>query len=267
MRDARVTSLESSVYIDRVPILLRSDERDTRALVARTSCTASSVHVVFHMVRGVVIDDEFELFDIEASCRNRRSNDDRDNTRFEVGDGGVAVDLIFAAVKRHAQVTFAHELTQEVVGRFLAIDEDKRAALGILVVSLSQDLEQAVELRVLVPHLDYLVDLRCDHGATSDSDLERLVENLACERVHLFRECGGEEDGLTIRADVVDDLHDLRLEPHVEHSVSLVENEVCDTLEVGDPARIRGQEVNHTSWCTDDDFRTLLHFSNLILDR
>ena len=41
---------------------------------------------------------------------------------------------------------------------------------------------------------------------------------------HLAGEGGGEHDRLAVRADVVDDAVDLRLEAHVEHAVRLVQH-------------------------------------------
>jgi hypothetical protein len=40
------------------------------------------------------------------------------------------------------------------------------------------------------------------------------------------------KDGLTIWSNIVDHFHHLRLESHVEHTVSFVEDHVGDALEV-----------------------------------
>lgn len=116
----------------------------------------------------------------------------------------------------------------------MSVDEDERAALRVLIVRLPENLQQAVELGVFVADLDDLVDFRSDHRSAADGDLEGLPEDLAGERVHLPWERRGEEDGLAVGPDVVDDFHDLRLKTHVEHAVSFVQDEVRDALEVGD---------------------------------
>ena len=46
---------------------------------------------------------------------------------------------------------------------------------------------------------------------------------------------------------VVDDPHDLGLEAHVEHSVRLVEDDVCDSPQIRHLARVGRQHVDHPS--------------------
>lgn len=81
--------------------------------------------VVLHMIWCIMIDDQFELLDVQAASGDGGRDDNRNDTRLEVGNGGVTVYLILATVQRHAQVAFAHELAQEVVGGFLSINEDE----------------------------------------------------------------------------------------------------------------------------------------------
>lgn len=72
---------------------------------------------------------------------------------------------------------------------------------------------------------------------------------------------------MPIRPNVINDLHDLRFEAHVEHAVSFVEDEIRNALEVGNAPRVRSQQVDHATRSTDDNFRTLLHLCDLVLDR
>ncbi|KAH3658883.1 hypothetical protein OGATHE_006609 [Ogataea polymorpha] len=59
------------------------------------------------------------------------------------------------------------------------------------------------------------------------------------------------EPMLTWMADLVDDLADLGLESHVQHSVGLVQHEIGHTLQVG-PARV--QHVQETTRSGNTDF-------------
>jgi hypothetical protein len=59
-------------------------------------------------------------------------------------------------------------------------------------------------------------------------------QHFSGQRFHLFGECGGEEDGLAVRSDVVHNLHHLWLEAHVKHAVRFVQHQVGDPAEVGD---------------------------------
>ena len=266
LRDAGVARLERAVDVDRVPVLLRRDERDTRALVPSAPSAAGAVDVVLHVVRRIVIDDELELLHVQPTCGDGRGNDDRHDARLEVSDSRVSVYLVLAAVQRHTEVALAHELSQEIVCSLLTVDEDERAALRVLVVCLAEDLQQPVELALFFANLDNLVDFCSDNGPTTDSDLEGFSEDFSRQRIHLPGKGCGEENRLAIGPNVVDDLHDLRLETHVEHAVCLVQYEICYALQVGNATRIRSEQVNHASWRADDDFRTLLHLSDLVFD-
>jgi hypothetical protein len=216
--------------------LLGRDESDACTLIARTSCTARTVDIVLHVIRSIIIDDKLELLDIQSTSGDRRRNDDRDDTRFEVRDGLVTVDLLLAAVQRHAQVSATKEFSEQIISPLLTIYKDKRSGFRVLVVHLTEDLQETVELGVLRTDLDYLLDLGGDNGASADSDLERLAEDLSCERIHLLRECSREEHSLPVGPDIVDDLHHLWLETHVEHTVSLIEDKIGHSLEIRDTA-------------------------------
>jgi hypothetical protein len=118
--------------------------------------------------------------------------------------------LLATSVKGHASVVLILELDEELVGRLLTFDEDEGASVFLLVEKVSEKLEDAVELALLRTDLDDLSDGVGDYGTTTNGDLERTTENLASESFHLTRESSGEEDGLTVGPDLIDDLHDLR---------------------------------------------------------
>ena len=63
-------------------------------------------------------------------------------------------------------------------------------------------------------------------------NFDGFFQNFPCQRLHLSRECCGKKNCLTIRADVLDDLHNLRFESHVEHAVRLVKYEIGHSTEI-----------------------------------
>ena len=71
-----------------------------------------------------------------------------------------------------------------------------------------------------------------------------------------------EHHALTVLRQRTIDLHDVLLEAHVEHAVSLVEYEVRDTREVSLLEIHQGQE---TPWRGDDDLRPESHTAALLL--
>ena len=71
---------------------------------------------------------------------------------------------------------------------------------------------------------------------------------------------GRKHQGLPVWADLADDLANLRLETHVQHTISLVHDEVGDTPKVG---LARLQHVNETTRGGDDDLNTTLKVADL----
>ncbi len=65
------------------------------------------MNIVLHMIGRIVVDNELELGDVKASCRDRRGNHDWHISVLEVPDRLVTVDLLFAAVERGAETSLA----------------------------------------------------------------------------------------------------------------------------------------------------------------
>ena len=65
-----------------------------------------------------------------------------------------------------------------------------------------------------------------------NSDLVVVLEKVVGHVAHLARPRRRPHERLAVRADLRDDLPELRLKAHVEHSISLVEHEVCYTTQV-----------------------------------
>lgn len=168
------------------------------------------MNVVLHVVRSIVLHDELELLDVESSSSNGRGDHDRDDSTLEVGDSLVSIDLLHPSVQRHARVILPQQVGEELVRAILSLDENERTSISVLVGEVSEELEESVELVVLGSNFDDLVDFGCDDGATSYSNLKRTTEDLAGESLHLARERGGEEDGLSVGSNLVENLHHLQ---------------------------------------------------------
>lgn len=80
------------------------------------------------------------------------------------------------------------------------------------------------------------------------------------ELLDLLGPGGGEHERLTVGANLVENLPDLRLETHVEHAISLVHDEVGDAAEV---RLARLKHVDETTGSGDDDFGSALEVANL----
>ena len=88
--------------------MLGGDEGNTSALVACAPSTPSSVDVILHMIRRIIVNDQLELLDIKTTSSNRSGNNNGNDTRLEISDGGVAIDLVLSSMQGHAEVAFPH---------------------------------------------------------------------------------------------------------------------------------------------------------------
>ena len=80
------------------------------------------------------------------------------------------------------------------------------------------------------------------------------MDYLSSELLDRPGERSAEHDKLPVRPAVFYDLHDLGLEPHVEHSVGLVEDEVRHSLQV---CHLHLDHIDHPSWRSDRDLGPL----------
>src|SRR5205814_6875339 len=103
-----------------------------------------------------------------------------------------------------------------------------------------------------------MLDLQTLHSLSPTlspyTTLFRSVQGRAGERVHLRRDCRGEEQGLTLDRQLAEDAAYVRGEAHVQHAVGFVQDEdleprivdVAALHVVEQPAR-RGDDDVHTA--------------------
>ena len=98
-------------------------------------------------------------------------------------------------------------------------------------------------------------------GADVDVDVALAgVQEVSGQLLHLLGPGGGPHEDLTVWADLLEDLPDLGLEAHVQHSVSLVQAQVGDPLQVHLASL---QEVNQPPGCRDHDLAAVLDVPQL----
>lgn len=172
------------------------------------------------------------------------------------------------------------EILCDVVRNTLGADEDED--LGVLLGDLLEVLDELGPLLEVAHDLDNLLDVVVRsklHGTNVDLDevlqeilyhntrirrCSKLVEYMngtyVGEFLYVLRPCGGEHEGLPIRANLAHNLADLRLETHVQHAVGLVHDKVGDPTEV----RLAGLEhVDKPAGRSDHNLNAALKITNL----
>merc|ERR1719387_2914915 len=122
---------------------------------------------------------------------------------------------------------------------------------------LTQKLEQAIKLLMLLMHLDKLCNIPCCRVSLPNADLDGLLEHLTSQGFHMGWQCRTEHSYLLVRARALNEHANLRLEAHVKHSVCLIKNKKCYTTEIGDLAIGGCKAINKPTGCRDHKLATL----------
>lgn len=179
----------------------------------------------------------------------------------EFVENPVTLLLLLVTVDGKSWPAVLSEETSDFVGDTLGASEDE--ALVVLVLhDLLEVLDHLVALLELGNDLDNLGNAvvgRKVHG--TNVDLDPVVLEILSESANLLGPGSGPHASLTVRANLADDLADLRLETHVEHTISLIENEVSNAAKVG----LAGLEhVNQTTGSGNTHFDTTSEISDLL---
>mmetsp|Transcript_105581 Transcript_105581/g.315367 ORF Transcript_105581/g.315367 Transcript_105581/m.315367 type:complete len:336 (+) Transcript_105581:272-1279(+) len=220
------------------------EQRDSRALAARTPGTANAVHVVLGVARRVEVDDHGDGLDVKTSRGDVGRDEDLGLAGLEGAQSHVSLALVPVAVDGLALHAHALKAPVELVAHALGLRKDDHLAIR---------LAQAVhKLALLLADIAADDDLLLDVGVglelvgVADPDLHGIAEEVLGHPAHFLRPGSGEHHRLPPRGDVADDLPDLRLEAHVEHSVGLVQNQEAHVAQVDHPAL---QEVVQAAGC------------------
>ena len=94
----------------------------------------------------------------------------------------------------------------------------------------------------------------------TDVDLDVVVEEVGGKLADLLGPSGGPHASLSIRANLGDDGANLRLETHVQHTISLIKNEIGDTAKVSTASV---QHIDQTTRSSNANLHTTAEVANL----
>lgn len=147
----------------------------------------------------------------------------------------------------------------QVIGDPLGSNEDKN--LAVLLRNLLQVAEKFASLVKVSADFDVLGNVVVGSKVKrTNVNLDKVVEEVHGETLDLLGPSGREQESLSVRSDLRNNLSDLGLETHVEHSVGFVHNEISNTLEVGLASL---EHVDQSTRSGDTDLDTSLEVSDL----
>ena len=215
------------------------------------------MYIVLGVVGDVIVDHHADVVDIDTARHDVGGDEQIDIARLKV------LHDLFALLLRQVRVHLLDadvetgERGCELLDLELGAGEDDRACRGCFAEELRQD----GQLLALIADIGGLHDA-LGRAGDSQLDLGGVVQDGAGELLDLRWHRRREHHALTVLRQRTVDLHDVLLEAHVEHAVSLVEHEVRHSREVCLLEVHQGQE---TPWRGDDDLCPESHTTALLL--
>ena len=150
----------------------------------------------------------------------------------------------------------------DLIGDTLGACEDQDLVCIILPLhDLLEVLNHLVTLLGLADNLDDLGDTMVGSQLhRTDVDLDEVGQEVGSHGANLLGPSGGPHECLTIGTDLANDLANLGLETHVQHTIGLIENQVCDAAEIG---LARLEHVNETTRSSNANLNTTRQVADL----
>ena len=207
--------------------LLRNecDGQSTALRAARR--TPDAVHIVLGIVGNVIVDDERNVIDINATSYDVRCHEHANMTVSKILHHLFTLALLQIGVHGGHTVVHPFERCRKLFHLHLRGGEDDDAFGRFL----GEKLLQERHFMRLVADVGRLHD-RFRRTRYCDLDLLRILQNVVRQRADLGRHGGREHHNLTLLGQVFIDLHNVVMEAHIEHAIGLVEDEEGGAREV-----------------------------------
>ena len=214
-------------------------------------CSPDAVDIVFRVDRHVEIEDVAHRRNIETASGHVGSDEQRDLVVLELLQRRHARALVHVAMKGADRVAMALQRTEHRLDVPLAVAEHD----GVLEVFrfVDQLAQRLALVEILAAGCDHLLGdrIRGRRGA-GHLDPGRIVQEGIDQTLDLRRHGGREQERLMFLQEAGEDKIDVVDEPHVEHLVSLVEDDGAHVSqiefrvpdEVDEPPRCRHQDMH-----------------------
>lgn len=251
---------ESDEGVGHGAVLVVEEGRGTTNVSSATG-TTDAMNVVVNVGGKVVVDNVHDVGDVEATGGDGGGDEDGANTGTEGLEGLFTLGLGAVTVDAGAHEAGVVEEIVEELGVALGLHKYQSQGLGIT-GGLAKDIDEGATLLVLFDEKDLLDNVLTGGTNTAHSQEDIVTEEVRGEFLDLTGEGGGEHEGLALTGQVetLDDLADLGLKAHVEHTIGLIENEPATGLET-DLATTH--HVQETAGSGDEDITSFTELTEL----
>ena len=235
------------------------DEGDRDTGVSRAGGAPDAVQVHLLVLGAVVVHDVRDVLDVEATRGDLGRDEHSGPALTEAVQVALAHRLLQVAVDRDRLAAESLEVLDETVGHVLRADEHVDvAAFGRL-----EDACQQARLVHPVDLHEVLVHVRCGLTLGEVRAGERRADHVAARHAHdRGRHRRAEQHRVPVDRAGLDEPLDVGQEAHVEHLVSLVEDE---RAHVGEVERAAVEVVDQPARRPDDDVHAALERCGLLL--
>ena len=247
------------LYLPHLALLAQVDDGNRCALLAGTARTSAAVGVVFDVVGQTVVDDVCQVVDIQSAGSHVGGHEQLQMAQTELLHHEVTRRLRQLAVQCVGVIALLHQL----VGNLLRL---KSCAAEDDAVDIRIEIDDALQRLILVPGMyaeDHVVDIRRALVLASYGYLLRVVQIVLGNLLYLLAHRRTEHQRRTLLWHGIENGVQVFGEPHVEHLVGLIENDVLHVVQLH---HIAAHQVEQTPWGGNDDVHALLQAAYLALD-
>ena len=206
------------------------------------------MHVIFRLLRNIVVDDVAYAGDVEPALGNVGGDEHADFPRLEILERAGSLALRFVGVHRRGGNSRILEMPDDAIGAVLSAGKNENR----IHLRLLQQLDQQHRLSLARDRVNGVRNSADCLGATSDLHYHRLAQIRSRQGLDFGRHCRAEKKRLPIRRDLGHNPIELGRETHVEHSIGfiqhqnleIIENDVLPLHVIEQPARSRDYDIH-----------------------
>ena len=200
---------------------VQTNEAHGLPLCACAACAANAVYVVFGHVGYFVIDDVWQVININAACGNISGYQRAQSAAFEVAQGLRACRLAFVAVQGHGADALFVQVVGHMVGTEFGAGKDQHLAPVVFAYDVRQQL-------FLFTAAYWQNGLRnALHGGVARGDLHllRVAQQGGCQLADFIAESGTKQQALLVGWQQRQHFFHVMDKAHVEHAVGLIKHQ------------------------------------------
>ncbi|KUI63848.1 hypothetical protein VM1G_12026 [Cytospora mali] len=231
--------------------------------VTSTAGTTDTVHVVVDVSGQIVVHNVSDVGDIKTTSSDSSCDQNWATGITEHLESTLTLALSAVAVNGSGWEVLVDQEVRQGVGHALGLDENEGQTGTVGVENVEQNRALVDVLNVL----NLLSNVLRSRTNTTNRQEDVVLQEVASQHLNVPGEGGGKHEGLAVLDTghilTLDNAANLGLETHVQHTISLIENEVLDVLQ-GDTTTL--YEIDQTSRSSHQEIASTLNLTKLRAD-